>query len=127
MKHLYRLHDNNFSTVGTLIYNKNLTYSTLELPWRNNEKNISCIPPGEYKTIKQWHSNLGPVIKLLNVPGREDILIHRGNHTSDTIGCILVGTSFCKDRLKNTTKAITEIFHFWPKDGETLKIYGINS
>ena len=127
MKHLYRLHDNNLRTVGTLIYNESLTYSTLELPWRNNEKNVSCIPPGKYKGISQWHSDLGPVIKLLNVPERKDILIHRGKNTSDTIGCILVGTSYCRSGLKNTTKAITDIFHFWHKDGEILKIYGVNS
>lgn len=68
---------------------------TLEEPWRNNERSISCIPPGEYTA----HRRLSPkrnaeLFELDAVPGRSNIEIHVGNTTADTEGCILVGTSF---------------------------------
>lgn len=66
---------------------------TLELPFINNEQNISCIPSGFYKAVlRQSHKN-GLVIELLDVPDRSFIQIHTGNYTSQIKGCILVGDS----------------------------------
>ena len=36
-------------TLGNLYYNDELICYTIELPWKNNQKSISCIPPGLYK------------------------------------------------------------------------------
>ena len=65
---------------------------TLELPWRNNQPNISCIPPGTYP-FKPVHNSpkFGAVPKIESVPGRTDILFHKGNTLQDTDGCVLVG------------------------------------
>ena len=69
------------------------TCHTIELPNKNNIKRFSCIPEGCYKVIKeqpQGHFNYTH-FRLLNVPGREGILIHIANYVSQLRGCIAVG------------------------------------
>lgn len=61
---------------------------TLELPWRNNEHDISRIPPGAYP----YEMRAGnPRIFLSNVESRTGIQLHIGNYMKDTNGCILLG------------------------------------
>ena len=69
---------------------------TLEDAWRDNKRNVSCIPAGTYKvTPHGWEKNTPFKYKrtwLINgVPNRSAILIHAGNTHQDTQGCILVG------------------------------------
>lgn len=65
---------------------------TLELPWKDNAKNISCIPTGNYTWRKRVSPSKGyEVIELLGVPGRSYIQIHPGNYTIQIQGCILPG------------------------------------
>lgn len=66
--------------------------NTLELPWLDNQRNISCIPAGKYNVIPiDRPSGRGWALLLKDVPGRSAILIHSGNFTWDIKGCILVG------------------------------------
>lgn len=67
---------------------------TLELPWKGNQRNISCIPAGTYTVEKRFTPARGNHFHILNVPGRSSILIHSGNYYSHTLGCILVGEKF---------------------------------
>jgi hypothetical protein len=75
-----------------------LTVKTLELPWKNNERKVSCIPRGEYECKGIQHSRFGHSWLVQNVPGRDGILIHTGNFASgakvDIEGCIMPGTIF---------------------------------
>lgn len=72
---------------------------TLELPWKDNKPNISCIPVGEYQAVMYNSPKFKRVYCVQNVPGRKDILIHSGNFAGDTEkgfksdvqGCILLG------------------------------------
>lgn len=65
---------------------------TLELPWLDNKRNVSCIPPGTYDVIKRQSKTFkGWVCELQDVPGRDGVLIHQGNTKKDIRGCILVG------------------------------------
>ena len=64
---------------------------TLELPFNNNEPNISCIPNGTYRAFKRVSPKNGLVLELRDVPGRTFIQIHAGNYTRQIQGCILVG------------------------------------
>lgn len=66
-------------------------FYTLELPWKDNQKRISCIPEGQYKWIKHESPKFGSSLWVQDVPGRSEILMHVGNFTKDTLGCILPG------------------------------------
>jgi hypothetical protein len=79
---LYLLNDN---------YNVIDSWYSLELPWKNNQRRISCIPKGNYKAIKHKSPKFGLSLWLQNVPNRSEILIHKGNYHTDILGCILIG------------------------------------
>jgi hypothetical protein len=66
---------------------------TLELPWRGNRQNVSCIPPGQYKVRKRTSHKYGEHLHILGVPGRTYILIHEANFVTQLRGCIAVGKS----------------------------------
>lgn len=83
------------STLGTLdIHANNLVWMchTLELPWKDNKPNESCIPSGKYRCERFFSEKFGETFIVTNVPGREGILFHAGNFApQDTRGCILLG------------------------------------
>lgn len=86
-------------TQGVLLvfdYQQNLRFQccTLELPWRNNMRQVSCIPEGTYQVVRRTSPKFNDHYHLLQVPGREFILIHPGNYTSQIMGCILPGREF---------------------------------
>ena len=74
----------------------NLLFSckTLELPWLNNQRKISCIPVGWYQISRNSISKFGKHLYFKSVPNRQGILIHAGNYTFQILGCILVGDSY---------------------------------
>lgn len=82
-------------TFGVLLWDGTLPFAvTCELPWRNNEKMISCIPAGTYLCRRVNSPKFGPTFQVLEVPDRSEILFHKGNVDDDTRGCILTGESF---------------------------------
>jgi len=98
------------STIGKLFINGELFCDTLENPYINNERNISCIPAGQYKVRLRLarESATRNYLHLLvqEVPSRSYILFHRGNTAKDTRGCILVGQSREQDRVNNSRLAM---------------------
>jgi hypothetical protein len=67
------------------------TFSGIELPYRNNEKNISSIPRGTYPFQKIKRSSNGKnAIWIRDVPNRTEILIHQGTKPIHSKGCILL-------------------------------------
>lgn len=68
-----------------------LSLCTLELPWRDNRSNISCIPEGTYLCYPRQSVKHKLHFELQNVKDRSLILFHQGNFTRDIEGCILVG------------------------------------
>ena len=80
------------ATIGQLeLVGTDFKCFTLELPWLDNQSNISSIPAGKYKYVKRKSPSLGWVIHLLGTEPRTWIYIHSGNYTSQILGCILVG------------------------------------
>ena len=88
---LIRYYSNDDCTLGVLTDGKFFLY-TLENPWLDNAPNISCIPAGTYTVVEHNGSKYKGVWRLENVEGRYSILIHWGNTSANTQGCILVGT-----------------------------------
>lgn len=73
------------------LYVGNETFYGIELPWKNNERNVSQIPRGTYAWQKiKRQSNGKPAIWLRDVPNRSEILIHEGRHANQSKGCILI-------------------------------------
>ena len=64
----------------------------------------TAIPTGAYNVIvnmsPKFQRNLP---RLIDVPGFEGILIHRGNTDKDTAGCILVGENKVVGKVINST------------------------
>lgn len=91
---LTRVLSNDGGTFGVLHMDGKPLCVTLEDPWNDNKKNISCIPAGIYDCKKFSGAKYKDVWILENVPNRSYILIHAGNTQLDTQGCILVGKEF---------------------------------
>jgi len=95
---LFRLMRSDQGTLGKLFCEGFVSY-TLELPWRDNKKSISCIPEGSYNVKMRISPKYGKVYWVSDVPNRSFILIHSGNFAGDTSkkfkthvnGCILLG------------------------------------
>jgi hypothetical protein len=93
------------------------TCNTLELPDRQNQRSISCIPEGFYDVIPRNSVKYSDHLHITNVDGRSLILIHWGNYAgsmnprtghSDIRGCILVGNALVDidgDGIKDITSS----------------------
>ena len=76
-------------TQGVLEWKGTLVCYTIELPWLNNQRRISCIPEGEYLLEQRFSTKFGWHLHLMNVPGRDLILIHPANDAKkELLGCI---------------------------------------
>lgn len=63
--------------------------NSIELPWQSNQNRISCIPEGRYELKKRYSPKFGWHLLLVNVPGRNLILIHPANDAVKELqGCI---------------------------------------
>ena len=98
------------STVGKLFLDGEMFCYTLELPYLDNQRSISCIPEGQYKvrlrTAKESATRDYLHLLVKDVKDRTYILFHRGNTSKDTRGCILVGQSCQQNRVNNSTLAM---------------------
>jgi hypothetical protein len=84
-------------TLGVVLLDSVPVGVSLELPWRMNCTDVSCVPEGVYGCHVSKSPNLGYDTPLLErVHGRGSIRVHVGNYTSDIQGCILVGSYFGK-------------------------------
>lgn len=91
-------------TYSVFLHWKEAFALTVEPPWKDNEVNISCIPPGEYLCKRIVSPRFGPTFQIVDVPGRTEIVFHTGNFgyfplfskrvKSSTKGCVVVGEEF---------------------------------
>lgn len=76
-------------TQGILQFNGATICNTIELPWLHNSRKVSCIPEGMYVLKKRFSKKFGWHIHLVDVPGRQFILIHPANDAKkELLGCI---------------------------------------
>lgn len=125
---LYRVSSSMNGTFGVLLKDSIPFCLTVELPWRNNEKRISCIPPGQYKCVPLEHNRWGKCYHLQDVPERTEILIHPANLASQLQGCIAPGTSFDRlrgcDGVHGSRKALDELVGLTQFEEFELYVWG---
>lgn len=118
LRHLMSDH----GSIGRLLaLDVDLDIKMIELPDRNNEVGMSRIPAGTYRCVPYNSPKFGRVWKVLNVPGRSAILIHKGNLAGDTRkklkthsrGCLLpgwyLGRIVTQQAVLNSTRAFSDM------------------
>ena len=75
--------------------------TTIERPWLDNKRNVSCIPEGTYEVLRDKHGR-HTWFKVLDVEGRSAIEIHEGYKVSHSAGCLLLDLIELQDLLLET-------------------------
>lgn len=96
--YLQRLGETAAGTQG-LLQTEGFSCKTLELPWHDNLRQKSCIPPGSYRCHLTSSPKFGQAYILTGTDPRTHVLIHAGNFAGDidkglkthVQGCILLG------------------------------------
>ncbi|MBW2342488.1 MAG: hypothetical protein JRF53_00485 [Deltaproteobacteria bacterium] len=83
-----------YGTFGVLLISEEVFCVTLEPPDMENVAGRSSIPAQQYTCIRHNSPRFGETFKIINVPGRKNILFHPGNLLPDTAGCIVLGQHF---------------------------------
>ena len=101
---------------------------TLELPWRDNKRSISCAPPGAYPMDFEWSPRFKQNLwELKEVPNRSEIKIHSANYVEQLNGCIALGSGIADingDGIADITNSRATVgrFHKVLKDEKTVYI-----
>ena len=76
-------------TNGKIQYEDRLMMYSIELPWKENLAQVSCIPEGRYELVKRWSPKFNRHLQVMNVSQRKNILIHPANDAKHELkGCI---------------------------------------
>lgn len=79
----------------------------IELPWKENEHSISCIPEGRYELRKRYSKKFDWHLEVINVEGRDLILIHPANDALKELkGCIAPVTTLTGPGRGNNSRAV---------------------
>lgn len=102
------------STIGDLYLQGDFFSHTIELSCRRgDEKGLLAIPAGRYRVDILPSAKYGKLMpRLLNVPGREGILIHPANRAQELDGCIAPGVynSASPDWVSSSRKTFENLF-----------------
>jgi hypothetical protein len=101
---LFRNPSTEDGTFGVFLLDNHKSWSTGELPWKDNQNGISCIPPGSYQCKHINSPKHGPCYQITGVTGRSMIEIHSANFMGDTtlgktsqlLGCVALGKNIGK-------------------------------
>jgi len=76
-------------TNGQLLLDGERVSFTIELPWKDNLPQVSCIPEGKYFLRKRYSPRFGRHLQVMDVRDRALILIHPANSALRELkGCI---------------------------------------
>ena len=74
---------------GVLLLEGTELCKTIELPWKNNQPRISCIPEGRYRLRRRHSPRFREHFEVMDVKDRKYILFHAGNDAGKELrGCI---------------------------------------
>lgn len=92
-----------YDDAGKLVF----TALSLERGWRNNQRNVSCIPLGEYPLVLEWSNRFQSKLwEIKEVPNRSECKFHSANYWYQLNGCIALGLDL-KDINKDDYRDIT--------------------
>lgn len=96
---------------GRLYVGEELLACTIELPWKQNAKRISCIPEGVYTLRRRYSEKFKWHLVLLEIPERSGILIHPANDALKELqGCIAPVTAITEiGKGSNSRKAMQKV------------------
>lgn len=105
---------------------------TLELEWKNNARNVSCVPAGFYnielETSNRFNRHLW---ELKGVPGRSEAKIHVANYYTQIQGCIAVGDMHTKINsdgfldIRNSANTLSRLHNIMNSQSKsTIRIVG---
>ena len=83
-------------TFGIIKINGAIHCHCVELPWRNNVQDISCIPEGIYYCKRMLTSRGRGTFQVMDVAGRTGVLFDIANRAAELLGCIGIGIRFGK-------------------------------
>lgn len=76
-------------TNGELFFEGKKICGTIELPWKENQKRVSCIPEGIYRVRKRFSPKFKWHLEIFKVRNRDLILFHPANDALKELnGCI---------------------------------------
>ena len=106
--HLWRFKDDGSASLG--IFNilelcprpglrpREMHFACLEPPWRDNLAKKSCVPIGTYCLVRRFSNRfetetfeVSDLAQQNKLGHRSNIILHWGNTTKDTEGCLLLG------------------------------------
>lgn len=74
---------------GVLLLEGTELCKTIELPWKNNQPRVSCIPEGRYRLRRRHSPRFREHFEVMDVKDRKYILFHAGNDAGKGLrGCI---------------------------------------
>ena len=74
---------------GVLLLEGTELCKTIELPWKNNQPRVSCIPEGRYRLRRRHSPRFRDHFEVMDVKDRKYILFHVGNDAGKELrGCI---------------------------------------
>lgn len=77
------------ATLGYMVMPDGEILDTIERKWADNQRNISCIPAGQYR-IKRDRTGRHQWFSVQDVPNRTFIELHEGSLPRHSDGCILL-------------------------------------
>lgn len=120
-------------TNAVICHQGKIVSHSIELPWRDNLVNRSCIPEGRYQLIKRYSERWEWHIEIMGVKDRSFILFHPANNALRELrGCIapvslITGIGRGSESRKANEKIKTLVFKaFTMNEAVFLNIYSLN-
>lgn len=110
--HIARFEYSTESIIGRLYLSNKLLCFTLELPWRDNKEDVSCVRAGLYSAYLRYDSPSSKrewCPELSQVPGRSHIQIHIANEPHEISGCTAVGLTYAQNIVHSSEPAFTKL------------------
>lgn len=98
---------------------------SLERAWKDNQRNISCVPAGAYPIVYEWSPRFQMYLwELYDVPGRSECKIHASNYWHQLNGCIALGDMHIDmngDTYRDVRNSVKTLLRFHDAMGQATK------